>query len=203
MLLTDVFLLTSIQIPAYLYAINPRRVNPHRVFPPTSTRKVWHQSFFAHAPSHHHLLRLHINLAAPTTLIPLGRKNLIIMRAQPHPICRPRIEVILHIDTARTALTLPNTPILLKGANTINRRLVSASRHSNVVGSAVGSDSALALRVGGGVVCAVGFDDVVFNERVAGPAVNGEVAVALGLEGTAVVDGPWSSISIGMEKSRM
>lgn len=125
------------------------------------------------------------------------------MRAQPHPISSPRIKVILHIDTARTALTLPNTPILLKGLSTINRRLVNASRHSDVVGSAIGSNSAFALRVGGGVERAVGFNDVVFNERVAGPAIDGEVAVALGLEGTTIVDGSLGSISKEMEKSRL
>jgi hypothetical protein len=40
----------------------------------------------------------------------------------------------------------------------------------------------------GGVIGAVAFHDVVFDQRVGGPAVHGEVAVSVGLPGAAVGD---------------
>lgn len=111
------------------------------------------------------------------------------MGAQAHTLGRPRIEVRLHIDAAGGPLLLANAPVLLKGASAINGRLVSAGGDSNVVGAAIGVDGALALGVGGRVVRAEVLDDVVLDEGVAGPAVHGEVAVALGREGAAVIDG--------------
>lgn len=52
------------------------------------------------------------------------------------------------------------------------------------------------MSAGAGVVGAVVLDHVVFDERVAGPAVDGEVAVALGGEGAAVVDGAGSLLAV-------
>ena len=111
------------------------------------------------------------------------------MRAQTHTLRRPRIEVGLHIDTAAGPLGLANAPVLLKGAGAINRGLVSAGRDSNVISAAISVDGTLALGVGGRVVGTEVLDDVVFDERVASPAVHSEVAVALWREGAAVVDG--------------
>ena len=43
--------------------------------------------------------------------------------------------------------------------------------------------------VGGGLLCAVRLDDVVFDQGVLGPAVDGEIAVTAGVEGAGVFDG--------------
>lgn len=137
----------------------------------------------------HLLLSLHINIRASRALIPLRRHNLIIMASQGHSLLCPRIKVILHIDTPATALSLANAPVLLERAGAVDAGLVDARAERNVVGAAVGGDGSLALRVGGRVVGAVGFDDVVFDEGVACPAVDGEVTVSLRGEGAAVVDG--------------
>ena len=100
----------------------------------------------------------------------------------------PSIEVILHVDTATDALLLTNRPVLVESPRAINGGLVDAGGHENIICAAVGSDGSLLLCCAGRVVRAVRLNNVVFHERVAGPAVNGQVAIALGVEGTAVVD---------------
>lgn len=80
-------------------------------------------------------------------------------------------------------------PILLKGRRTLNRRLVRACGFEDGVGSTVGGDAAFGGGAAGGVVGAVIFDDVVFDEGACGPAVDGEVAVSVGAVGAREVDG--------------
>lgn len=80
-------------------------------------------------------------------------------------------------------------PVLLKGPCTVNGGLVVTCRGGNVVSTTVSLEASLALGSTAGVVCAVGFNHVVFDERVAGPSVHGEVAVALRVEGSTIVDG--------------
>lgn len=157
---------------------------------------------------------MHIYLRAARTLISLRSNNLIIVLAQIETVLRPSIEVGLHIDTAADTLLLTDrpghdhlaarsltlnsqisraeiglySPILLKRLRPVDRRLVVPCRHEHIVRATVRVDRAATGRAAGWVVCAVRFDDVVFNERVAGPAVDGEVAVSLGIEAAAVVD---------------
>ena len=97
--------------------------------------------------------------------------------------------VILHGDRAADTLLSTNGPVLLESASTVDGRLVGAGRDIEVVGTAVSVDTALVLGPVARVVGAIRFDDIVLDERVAGPAVDGEVPVATGVEGTAVVDG--------------
>jgi hypothetical protein len=80
------------------------------------------------------------------------------------------------------------SPVLLEGPGAVYRRLVGTGRRGDVVGSSISLEAALALGPAAGVVRAVRLHYVVFYEWVSRPAVNGEVAVALGLEGAAVVD---------------
>jgi hypothetical protein len=85
------------------------------------------------------------------------------MRTQPHPIARPSIKMILHIDTPTTALRLPNRPILLKRSGAINRGLVSASGDVDVIGAAVAVGRAFSRTAAAGVVGAEVLNDVVFD----------------------------------------
>ena len=97
--------------------------------------------------------------------------------------------MVLHSNSTTNPLLRTNRPVLLERLGAIDRRLIDAGGDGDVVGAAVGGDLALDLGAAAGVVGAVGFDYVVFYEGVAGPAVDGEVAVSLGVEGAAVVDG--------------
>jgi hypothetical protein len=97
------------------------------------------------------------------------------MGPQRHATSLPTIKVILHGHAALGALVLAHRPVLLEGLGAVDRRLVDAGRHTNLVGAAVGLEGALGLGAAvacTGVVGAVGLDDVVFDQRGAGPAVD-------------------------------
>jgi hypothetical protein len=62
-------------------------------------------------------------------------------------------------------------------------------RLCDLVAGTVGGDGTLDLSLGGGVIAAEVLNDVVLDERVAGPAVDGKVGVAVVLVGSRVGDG--------------
>jgi hypothetical protein len=62
------------------------------------------------------------------------------------------------------AFALPHAPVLLERRGSVDTGLVVARRLQNVVGTAVGGNRALLLSSRGGVVRAVGLDNVIFNE---------------------------------------
>jgi hypothetical protein len=121
--------------------------------------------------------------------VSLCSHNLVVVLTELHALAGPRIEVSLHVDASAGALVLANRPVLLKGRGAVNRRLVGAGALRNLVRGAVGGDGALVLRLRRRVVRAEVLDNVVLDERVAGPAVDGEVGVAVGVVGTRVGDG--------------
>lgn len=93
-------------------------------------------------------------------------------------------------DGAADALGGTDGPVLLEGAGALDGGGVGAGGDVDVVGAPVGGDGAHAGGARGGVVGAVGLDDVVLYEGVGGPAVDGEVAVAVGAVSAGVGDGP-------------
>jgi hypothetical protein len=86
----------------------------------------------------------------------------------------------LDIDSSAHTLLLPNGPELLEGRRAVDAGLVGTGRLQDVVCAAVGGDGALFLRSRARVVRAIGFDDVVLNQRVACPAVERDIAVDVG-----------------------
>jgi hypothetical protein len=121
--------------------------------------------------------------------VTLGSHNLVVVLTELHALAGPRIEVGLHVDASAGALVLANRPVLLKGRGAVNGRLVGAGALRNLVRGAVGGDGALVLRLRRRVVRAEVLDNVVLDERVAGPAVDGEVGVTVGVVGARVGDG--------------
>jgi hypothetical protein len=101
----------------------------------------------------------------------------------------PSIEVSLHVDRSAGALVLTNRPVLLKGRGAIDRRLVGTGSLRNLVVAAVNVDRTLVLGVGRRVVGTKVLNDIVLDERVAGPAVDGKVRVAVGAVVARVGDG--------------
>lgn len=79
-------------------------------------------------------------------------------------------------------------PKLLDGLRAVDARRVGVRRGVYVVDAAVGCDGAFLGGTGGRVVGAEAVDDVVLDERLAGPSVDGEVAVAVGFVGTGVLN---------------
>jgi hypothetical protein len=141
------------------------------------------------------LMGLDVDLRRSAALVTLSSHNLVVVISEPQSVGIPGVEVGLHVDTSAGALVPANREILLKCANSINRGLVDASLGVNVIGASVGVDGALIVASAAGVICAKVLDNVVLNQRVASPAVDGEVTVALGGKVTAVVDGAGSCVS--------
>lgn len=82
-----------------------------------------------------------------------------------------------------------HSPVLLERAGSLDGRLVLARRLEQRVGAAVDFGSAEGRGPGARVVAAEGFDDVEFDERALGPAVEREVPVAAGAHFGVVGDG--------------
>ena len=97
--------------------------------------------------------------------------------------------MVLHVYTATAPLVTSDRPVLLKGPSTINRWLVDACRHINVVITTVAERAAFALPAAARIEIAKVLDDVVFDEWVARPAVDGQISVALRVKGAAIVYG--------------
>ena len=136
-----------------------------------------------------HLRGLDVDIRGTAALITLGSDNLIVVVTEAHALGGPSIKVVLHVNAAAGALRLADRPVLVKGLSTIDGGLVVTSGLSNSVGTAVGGESALLRGLAGGIVRAEALNDVVLDQRAAGPSVHGQVAVALRRERAAVVDG--------------
>jgi hypothetical protein len=108
--------------------------------------------------------------------------------AQVHASIGPSIEVCLDIHGTLAALVLADRPVLVEGLGAVDGWLLHAGRLADLVAGAVGGKAAALVGVAAGVVGAVLLDDVVFDQGVAGPAVDGQVAVALDVEVAAEVD---------------
>jgi hypothetical protein len=106
----------------------------------------------------------------------------------------PGVEVRLHVDGAASSLLLTNGPELLEVAGALDGRGVPALADGDVIGAAVGVDGALALGARGRVVGAEVLDNVVLDQWVGGPAVDGEVRVAVGVVLAGVGDGAKSML---------
>jgi hypothetical protein len=97
--------------------------------------------------------------------------------------------VSLHVDRATHALGGADGPVLLERTGTVDGWLIGAGRDIDVVCATVGVDGSLVLASTAGIVCAIGFDDVVLDERVASPAIDSKISVTAWVERTAIVDG--------------
>jgi len=104
----------------------------------------------------------------------------------------PSIEVGTHINRSAAALVLADRPELLEGGGTVNGGLVGTGADENVVVGAIDVDGAPLLGAAGWVVGAEVLDNVVLDQRPASPAVDGKIAVSIGLVGAGVGDSPES-----------
>lgn len=105
----------------------------------------------------------------------------------------PGLEVSTGVDRSAGTLVASNRPELLKGLVTLNGGGVDTGADVDVVDRSVNSDLTLLLAAGRGVVGAEVLNDVVLDERVLGPSVNSEVAVAVDVVSTGVLDGASST----------
>jgi len=121
-------------------------------------------------------------------LVTLGGHNLVVVATQVQAQLLPSIEVVGGSNSSGGSLAGTHGPVLLEGRSTKDRRLVGAGGLEDVIGGAVAGDTADLLGGARGVIGAEVFDNVVFDERVGGPAVDGKVGVSVWFVGTGVVD---------------
>lgn len=138
------------------------------------------------------------DLSAAGGEVALGGDDLVVVLTELHALGSPGVEVGLHVDGAGAALVLADGPVLVEGLGAVDGGLVDTLGLGDLVGRAVGSDAALDGSLRGWVVGAEVLNDVVLDERVAGPAVDGEVGVAVGLVATGVGDGAGVIVSSGV-----
>ena len=123
-------------------------------------------------------------------VVTLNSKDLVVVGTKVEADVLPGLEVSTGVDGSAGSLVTADGPVLLEGlAVTLDGRSTVASADSNVVDGSVDVDLTLLLSTGRGIVGAEVLDDVVLDERVAGPAVDSEVAVTVGAVVTRVLDG--------------
>ena len=121
--------------------------------------------------------------------VTLSGEDLVVVGTELHAVLLPSLEVSTDIDATGGSVILADGPVLLKGLSAVDRGGVGTGLGEDVVGAAVNLDGALLLSTSGGVVVTELLDDVVLDQRVLGPSVDGEVAVAVGLVLSLVRDG--------------
>jgi hypothetical protein len=110
----------------------------------------------------------------------LDGHDLIIQIVRIESRAAPEAEMVGHGDGATGALLLAHGEVLLESRGARDGGLVVAGVGADLVGAAVGSQGAETLGLAAGVVVAVVLHDVVLGLRRVHPAVDGEVAAAVG-----------------------
>ena len=97
------------------------------------------------------------------------------------------------VDRAADMALSPHAPVLRESRRADDGRLVDSPFTPDFVCAAVTLEGAVArviAVVGGIVLVSKVLNDIVFDERVCGPAVQAKVGVAVGAEGAGVVEEP-------------
>jgi hypothetical protein len=137
--------------------------------------------------------KLHLrdsNSRATRALVALSSHDHVIESTKIKTGGSPGVNVRAKVDGAAGAVVGADRPVLLEGRGALDRGLVLARGLEKGVGGAV--DVGAADGAGGRrrVVAAEGLDDVELDEGRFGPAVEGEIPVAGGLDVGVVGDGP-------------
>jgi hypothetical protein len=138
-------------------------------------------------------------LGAAASIAPaFGREGLVVVLSQVHAELGPCIKVALGGDgTAAGSLLLPVADVLPEGGRALDRGLVDLLVLPDVVNGTVASDGADLLALSGAGTVAGEFLDVVLDQRVGGPAVDGdENGTRVGLGGTIELDVSVSRVSL-------
>lgn len=136
---------------------------------------------------------MHLNARLPTTIVPLGRHNHIIMRARLESRFFPRLEVFTNCHNAFTALVLPYTENLPKRRCSFDRRFVDAHLGTHRVNTSIRCQVSNYFPLGGCrglMVWVVVLNNVVLNQRICRPAIDSEVRVAIRFKGTSPIYRP-------------
>ena len=101
----------------------------------------------------------------------------------------PGIKMAASLHSATRALIGADREVLIEGPRAVNAGLVDAGVPGQPISTAVTGHCAQICSLGRGVIAAKVLDDIVLDEWVASPTVDGEIAVAVILVGTGILDG--------------
>lgn len=177
------------------------QIRPHDLHPITLIRldqtRIWRR---INEVSVEFAFSGHSDGGGATALVAFGGDDLIVVGSKIQADVLPRVEVVLHGDSTPNPLGGANGPVLLKGLGSVDRGGVGPSSDINVVCTAIGGDTALALTAAARVIGAIRLDHVVLDQRVASPPVNGQVSIAAGIEAARIADRPVVNVN-GMHHS--
>jgi hypothetical protein len=110
------------------------------------------------------------------------------------PSSLPSSEVVANGDRTLRTEVIKDGPVLLEGGRALNGWGVGTGGLQDTVGGAIGVDGADFGRGAAGVVGTVVLNNVVLDQGVGGPTVDGEVGVTVGGVGAGEGDGTrlWS-----------
>lgn len=91
-------------------------------------------------------------------------------------------------DSSARALGATDGPVLVEGSSSRDGRLVHLLVSVDIVDGSIASHGSLEGHAAAGVVFAIAFHDVVFDEGASGPAVDSEVGISGGAERPGEVD---------------
>src|SRR5690606_29747106 len=131
---------------------------------------------------------VHRDVGASAALVALGSHDHVVVAAQVHTDAGPRVEVVADGDGPARPPRLPDAPVLVEGPGALDGGGVVPRRLVDVVGATVRSDRAH-VRTRGPVGAPV-LHDVVLDERVPRPSVEGQVGVTGRVEAARVGHGP-------------
>lgn len=110
------------------------------------------------------------------------------MRAETHSKRSPSVEVVSSGDSSAGALGAADGPVLVEGGSSGDGRLVHLLVGIDIVDGSIAGHGSLEGHAAAGVVLAIAFHDVVFDEGASGPAVDSEVSISGGVERPGEVD---------------
>lgn len=110
------------------------------------------------------------------------------MRAETHSERSPSLEVVGSGDCSAGALGPADGPVLVEGGSSRDGRLVHLLVGVDIVDGSITIHGSLEGHATAGVVFAIAFHDVVFDEGASGPAVDSEVSISGGFERSGEVD---------------
>ena len=116
-----------------------------------------------------------------TAAVSFRGQDLVIECPQSHAEAFPRVEVVCRGDCSAGSVGLTDGPVLLKGRCSLDGGCVGTGCLINLVSTAVTGNGAFICKASAGVVGAEVLGDIVLDQRVGGPAVDREIAVAAGL----------------------
>ena len=138
------------------------------------------------------------DICASAAVVSLRGNNLEVVLTKCHVVRAPRVEMITHRNGAARTLVLTHAPILFQSGGSRNSGQAAPYRCEDGVGAAIRIDCALDRRrtLKRRVVRPVVLDDVVLDEWVRRPAVDGQVAVTGLTKVGGVLDRPVDKISV-------